>query len=84
MRAAHVDEKTAKIMYAAVYLFGPRWSPGTRAPVSAPLKATPEQQEALVKKLRQLVEKENPDLDALVAKAKHLSLEETGTKHDAE
>jgi len=29
MRAAHVEERTAKIMYGAVYLFGPRWGPGT-------------------------------------------------------
>ena len=30
MRAAHVDETTAKVMYSAVYLFGPRWGPGTQ------------------------------------------------------
>jgi hypothetical protein len=83
MRAAHVDEETAKIMYAAVYLFGPRWSSGTRAPFSPPIKATPEQQEVLVKKFQQLVEEENPDLDTLVAKAKHMSLEEIGAKHSA-
>jgi hypothetical protein len=29
MRAAEVDETTAKVMYSAVYLFGPRWGPGT-------------------------------------------------------
>ena len=82
MRAAHVDEKTAKVMYAAVYLLGPRWGPGTRALGNAPLKATPEQQEALVEKLQQLIDKENPDLDTLVAKAKQMSVRETVTKPD--
>ena len=74
MRAAHVDEKTAKIMYGAVYLFGPRWGPGT-APGqrSAPVNATPEQQAKVVKELQGLVEKDNPDLDNLVAEAKRMA-----------
>jgi hypothetical protein len=73
MRAANVDEQTAKIMYSAVYLFGPRWGPGTGpGQRSAPVTATPEQQEAVVKELKQLVEKENPDLDNLVKKAKRM------------
>jgi hypothetical protein len=79
MRAAHVDEKTAKIMYGAVYLFGPRWGPGT-APGqrSAPVAATVEQQEKVVKELQSLVEKDNPDLDSLVAEAKRMSAKATG------
>jgi hypothetical protein len=79
MRAAHVDEKTAKIMYGAVYLFGPRWGPGT-APGqrSAPVNATPEQQAKVVKELQGLVEKDNPDLDSLVAEAKRMSAKAAG------
>jgi hypothetical protein len=78
MRAAHVDEKTAKIMYGAVYMFGPRWGPGT-APGqrAAPVKATPEQQEKVVKGLQELVEKDNPDLDSLLAEAKRMSAKAT-------
>ena len=78
MRAAHVDEKTAKIMYGAVYLFGPRWGPGT-APGqrAAPVKATQEQQEKVVKGLQDLVDKDNPDLDSLLAEAKRMSAKET-------
>lgn len=78
MRAAHVDETTAKVMYSAVYLFGPRWGPGT-APGqrAAPVKATPEQQEKVVKELQALVAKDNPDLDALLAEAKRMSTEAT-------
>jgi hypothetical protein len=78
MRAAHVDEKTAKIMYGAVYLFGPRWGPGT-APGqrAAPVKATQEQQEKVVKGLQELVDKDNPDLDSLLAEAKRMSAKET-------
>ena len=79
MRAAHVDERTAKVMYSAVYLFGPRWGPGTGpGQRSAPVKATPEQQEAMVKELQALVDKENPDLDSLVAQAKRMSAHPAG------
>jgi hypothetical protein len=79
MRAAHVDEKTAKIMYGAVYLFGPRWGPGT-APGqrSARVDATPEQQAKVVKELQGLVEKDNPDLDSLVAEAKRMGAKVAG------
>jgi hypothetical protein len=79
MRASHVDEKTAKLMYVAVYLFGPRWGPGT-APGqrSAPVQATPERQQQLVKELQGLVEKDNPDLDTLVAEAKRMSAKAAG------
>ena len=79
MRAAHVDEKTAKIMYVAVYLWGPRWGPGTGpGQRSTPVDATPEQQEKVVKELQGLVEKDNPDLDSLVAEAKRMSAKATG------
>jgi len=69
----------SKIMYGAVYLFGPRWGPGT-APGqrSAPVAATVEQQEKVVKELQSLVEKDNPDLDSLVAEAKRMSAKATG------
>jgi len=78
MRAAHVDERTAKIMYGAVYLFGPRWGPGTGpGQRSAPVKATPEQQEKVVKQLQGLVEQDNPDLDSLLAEAKRMSAKAT-------
>jgi hypothetical protein len=79
MRAAHVDEKTAKIMYGAVYLFGPRWGPGTQpGQHSAAVKATPEQQAKVVKDLQALVDKENPELDDLLNEAKRMSAQETG------
>ena len=81
MRAANVDEKTAKIMYGAVYLFGPRWGPGTGpGQRSAPVTATPEQQEQVVKGLQDLVDKDNPDLDSLVAEAKRMTAKATGPK----
>jgi hypothetical protein len=74
MRAAGVDERNAKVMYGAVYLFGPRWGPGT-APGqrnAAPV-ATQSQQVALMKELQELVETENPDLDKLVVEAKRMA-----------
>ena len=78
MRAADVAEKTAKIMYTAVYLFGPRWGPGT-APGqrNAGVQATPEQQEEVVKELQALVDKENPDLDNLLEEGKRMSAKAT-------
>ena len=77
MRAAHVDETTAKVMYSAVYLFGPRWGPGTQpGQHSAAIEATPEQQEKVVKDLQALVDKDNPDLDVLLNEAKRIGLQE--------
>jgi hypothetical protein len=74
MRAAGVDENTAKIMYGAVYLFGPRWGPGT-APGqrNAAPKASPAQQKAMVEALKDFVETENPDLDSLEVHAKRMT-----------
>ncbi len=78
MRAAHVDETTAKVMYSAVYLFGPRWGPGTQpGQHSAAIQATPEQQEKVVKDLQALVGKDNPDLDVLLNEAKRIGIQET-------
>ena len=79
MRAAHVNETTAKVMYGAVFLFGPRWGPGT-APGqrSAPVSATQQQQEAVVRELQSLVAKDNPGLDTLLTEAERLSAKETG------
>jgi len=78
MRAANVAEKTAKVLYTAVYLFGPRWGPGT-APGqrNAAVKATAEQQEDVVKELQALVDKENPDLGSLLAEANRMSAKAT-------
>jgi len=79
MRTANVDEKTAKIMYGAVYLFGPRWGPDTEpGQRNAATSATAAKQEQVVKELQDLVEKENPDLATLVSKAKRLSAKATG------
>ena len=81
MRAANVDEKTAKVLFGAVYMFGPRWGPGTSpGQRNAAVKATPEQQEAVVKELQDLVAKENPDLESLVAQAKRMGARATGTR----
>ena len=78
MRAAHVDETTAKVMYSAVYLFGPRWGPGTQpGQHGAAIQATPGQQEKVVKDLQALVDKDNPDLDVLLNEAKRIGLQDT-------
>ncbi len=80
MRAANVAEQTAKIMYSAVYLFGPRWGPGTRpGQRHARVAATPEQQEQVVRELEALVEKENPDLDRLLEDARRIGAAAAGS-----
>ena len=70
MRAADVGEKTAKLLYSAVYYYGPRWGPGI-SPLQrkAAHTASLEQQEQFVKAMEAFVEKENPSLDRLVAHA---------------
>jgi hypothetical protein len=79
MRAANVDEKTAKIMYGAVYLFGPRWGPGTQpGQHAAPIQASTERQEEVVKQIQAMVAKDNPDLDDLLAKAKTIAIAPAG------
>jgi hypothetical protein len=61
MRAAGVDDRTAKVMYAAVYEFGPRWGEGER-------KAGPgrelrtEEQTSLFDEIRAWIEAESPGL----------------------
>jgi hypothetical protein len=79
MRAANVDEKTAKIMYGAVYLFGPRWGPGTQpGQHAAPIQASTERQQEVVKQIQAMVAKDNPDLDDLLAKAKTIAIAPAG------
>jgi hypothetical protein len=63
MRAANVAEKDAKILYAAVYYFGPRWGvgSGTRGP-GAQKATTPEQQRELFEQYKTWIEQNNPPL----------------------
>ncbi|MEZ5873888.1 MAG: DUF1353 domain-containing protein [Hyphomicrobiales bacterium] len=85
MRASDVDEKTAKIMFGAVYLFGPRWGPGT-APGqrNAAPTATQAQQEETVEALKAFVEEENPDLDTLISKARRMGAKPGGLRETPE
>jgi hypothetical protein len=68
-------------MYGAVYLFGPRWGPGTLpGQRSAAVKATPEQQQEVLKGLQDLMDRDNPDLDSLVTEAKRMTAKATAPK----
>jgi hypothetical protein len=62
MRAAGVGERQAKLMYAGVYYFGPRWGIGvaTRGP-GAEVESI-EQQKEMLKALDDWIGKENPDI----------------------
>jgi len=68
MRAAGVDETTAKAMYAAVYTFGPRWGIGARPRgPGADKYRTDEQQQAFFHDLQEWIQRENPSLTEIKA-----------------
>lgn len=61
MRTADVPEKTAKLMYAAVYNWGPRW--GTRSEQRGPgasKQPSPENQTQFMRDLETWIERDNP------------------------
>jgi hypothetical protein len=62
MRAAGVAEQTAKVMYGAVYHFGPRWGIGTssRGPGA---NLPPDKQTEEFNNMEEWIAKENPSLD---------------------
>ena len=68
MRAGGVDERTAKVMFAAVYNFGPRWggsstrraAPGSEEPVSV------ERQQDFMRDLGRWVDRSNPSREQIV------------------
>lgn len=65
MRAAGVPDSTAKVMYAAVHHFGPRWEANglvTRAPGA---ELDEPAQDKLFRDLQQWIERENPDLETV-------------------
>jgi hypothetical protein len=65
MRCGGVKEDKAKLMYAAVYLYGPHWTSGKRAAakpaMQVPRKPTAEEAE----RLKNIIEKENPSLERI-------------------
>jgi hypothetical protein len=63
MRAAGVAERQAKVMYGAVYFFGPRWGIGAanRGP-GAETAPSVEQQAQVMQDLEKWIAKDNPDL----------------------
>jgi hypothetical protein len=67
MRSKGVNEKKAKIMYAAVYRFGPRWKviKTLSAPVSVPTSLAKEATLAEVKKVTDFINKDNPSLEKI-------------------
>jgi hypothetical protein len=68
MRAAGVEDKTAKVMYAAVYYFGPRWGRGGagEARATGAVQELPfEDQARLFDQLRSWIESESPDIEGI-------------------
>ena len=69
MRAGGVDERTAKVMFAAVYNFGPRWGVGsTRASRRGEEPASIKQQQEFIRDLGKWVDRSNPSREE-IAKA---------------
>ena len=66
-RAAGEGEITAKAMYAAVYVFGPRWGIGTspRGP-GTDKYVTDDQQQAFYRDLEAWMKRENPSLQQIM------------------
>lgn len=69
MRAAGVDERTATVMWAAVYNFGPRWGPGVgrRGAIES---ATDEDQRDFMRRIDEWVERSHPTREE-IARAVH-------------
>ena len=69
MLAAGVDDRTAKVMWGAVYRFGPRWGAGAdrRSPRPARPSSVKEQTE-FIRDLGRWITRSNPDRDE-IAKA---------------
>jgi hypothetical protein len=66
MRAAGVDDPTAKTIYGAVYYFGPRWGigQGSRGP-GAERGLSEMEEKALLGELSRWIEREKPNLDQI-------------------
>lgn len=69
MRCGGVEERKAKLMYAAVFLYGPHWTVGGRAetPPRAQRRRAPTA--ADVRRLEQFVARENPSIEQIESKA---------------
>jgi hypothetical protein len=65
MRTAGVDDKTAKVMYGAVYNFGPRWGIGTQTRGAVTEEATQEEQARFLRSLEAWVAKDRPSLEEI-------------------
>ena len=67
MRAGGVDERTAKVMFAAVYNFGPRWGGGStrRATQRAEKPVSIEKQQEFMRDLGKWVDRSNPSREEI-------------------
>lgn len=71
MRASGVPEKKAKIMYAGVYRFGPRWTVLNKKPspnvesMAIPTKSVEQPSVSQMKEIEKFVQEKNPTLETL-------------------
>jgi hypothetical protein len=66
MRAAGVQETTAKTMYGAVYYFGPRWGIGTATRGPGGQKGlTLKEQELFMNELEAWIAREQPSIEQI-------------------
>ena len=69
MLAADVPEREAKGLFAAVYHFGPRWNLGEDGRRRLVERLSGEQQKSLIQQLQTWIDRENPDLEAIINRA---------------
>jgi len=72
MRSSNVDEATAKIMYSAVWFFGPRWDGSGKVTRSVGHSYSKEERQRLLKAMIKWISNANPSVDEIEARINHI------------
>lgn len=78
MLASEVDAISAKIMYMAVFAFGPRWALEGAGSRDLPNSISEEEQEQALKSLKSWIEKNNPSIRQIEARVETQQVRQTG------
>lgn len=65
MRTSGVPEQTAKVMYGAVYKFGPRWGPGSERAAGVREHLSVDKQMRFVRDLTAWIKRDNPSAEEI-------------------
>jgi len=72
LRAAGVSQRSASLMYAAVYMFGPRWLPGG-GPIRGRLLPPQSKQREKLEAMQSWIKANNPSLEQIETRAREAS-----------